>query len=134
MPSASSTESPLRQSLARWRELSEAEFSAITAEDWPALARAQTAKVQLRAKMENLPLPVGSASDPCIHQPATLSGFCQELIAELVAMEQRNLELLNTKLESARRQRSQLESSTRTLKNLRGSYGRRAEGCWQSYS
>lgn len=124
----------LIRALDEWRALSEAESAALAAEDWPALAQAQAGKARLQTEIEAVRKGMEAPSGSPRAWPACLPPSFHPQIAQLIEMERRNLEGLAAKMESQRHIRAQLETTTRNLHNLRGSYGRRVEGFWESYS
>lgn len=134
MASGPASSTVVAQALDEWRALSEAESAAIAGEDWPALARAQAEKIRLQARIDAAKNLMEARSGFARERTVVLPPSFHPQIAQLIEMERRNLDCLAVKLESQRRNRAQLEATTRNLHNLRGSYGRRTEGFWESYS
>ena len=109
--------------LAEWRRLTELESEAILQDDWQNVAALQQRKTELQTAI--------TAARPLAAGPADK---LPALVAELIALETSNWEVLAGKQE---RQRAELEHVNETSRNLRGvrrSYGDSPAPRWHSYS
>jgi hypothetical protein len=120
--------------LSEWRRLTGLEGEAIQNADWPRVAVHQARKTELKEAIQRaLSSPRASWSA----QGRAARSFEIEFsstVAELIALEQRNFDLL----ERRRRQRAvDLERVASTLHDLQGvrrAYGSIHQALWQSYS
>lgn len=108
--------------LEQWRALTEAESAGLAADNWPAVARCQEAKRRLRAALT----PAGVFR---------LDGTpLRQLLEDLVAAEQRNLEVIGAHLQEAGRQKEALDRAWQNLHRMRRAYAPRRRQCWQTFS
>jgi hypothetical protein len=108
--------------LARWRELTEQEATAIRSGLWSEVDRHQRDKRALQLTI--------SQSSPAARSAPQL----RAAVSELMALERENAELLGERIGQARRLRAESEQSCRNLRRVRQSYGAVAQTHWQSYS
>ncbi len=109
--------------LREWRRRTVAETAGIRAQNWAVVKECQEAKRQLQALLED-------AAEPHT-QPDALE---RELVQELISMENGNSRFLDEQKELLQARQRELDESSKTLKRVRGSYGRVETGRWQSYS
>jgi len=131
-PNLQTTE--LRRALAEWRRLTTLEGQAIQTGDWQQVADHQARKSQLQADIQHaLDLPRATPfASPQVHGQTETEA--DSAVRELIALEQRNADLLAQK-----RSRHQAESAclTRTLRDLGGvrrAYCVNRGAHWHSYS
>lgn len=108
--------------LERWSILTEAESSAIRAEDWARVAEVQGSKTELQAEMSN------SSLKP----PQSLE--LKAIIAELCHAEERNSEMIEDIRHRREAERGDLDSARNQLRAVRRTYGHVGPfAAWHSY-
>lgn len=120
--------------LQQWRELSQSEFAAIQAGDWPQLRTLQTAKEGVQ---QNLTAARKVWNDQNPAQPLPAPDGNHPFVAEfthLLALETRNQQLLVARRQRVQDRQAMLRQARTNVRRLRGSYARGAEAKWHSYS
>lgn len=117
--------------LEEWLQLTLAECEAIQSAAWSRLKEAQAAKFKLR-------WPISETLAQWQRQGATGSGpaahpFRVE-VDKLLALEARNGELLAAQIIKTRGERVSRDQALHNLRKVRGSYARKPEAVWASYS
>jgi hypothetical protein len=114
----------------RWRQLTKAETDAITAADWAKVDSCQEAKRALQ------PLILAATEAPRARasQGRQTSAPLRRLVDELIALEAGNRDLILARQREAERQFSELQRSSRSLRQLHKAYAREAHTHWHSYS
>ena len=113
----------------QWRRLTESEGQAMRAVAWPQVEQCQAAKLALQPRISE----VSSGLDPILHEQRF-----RPVVEELMQLERRNRELLQTQRQIAQMQKDELDHAGRNLRQLHQSYvpadapHRRAQ--WQSWS
>lgn len=113
-----------------WREMTASERRAIAADDWAAVQQQQERKVDLQKRLDQ------SITDwkKKNFNAAKSSVHLQPIVAELIALEAGNAQLLATRREQAQRQFAEVSRTGETLRVLNRAYGATAEAHWSSYS
>ena len=112
-----------------WRRLTESEGQAMRAGVWPDVDQCQAAKLALQPRITE----VSSGLDPILHEQRF-----RPVVEELMQLEHRNREILQTQRQIAQMQKDELDHAGRNLRQLHQSYvsadawHRRAH--WQSWS
>ncbi len=105
-----------------WRELTERESAALTAEDWSQVTTLQANKTALQTRISELPSGIFGERQ------------VRATLADLMAREQRNLELLTALQHQRRQEQQELEHTRQNLRAVQRSYGgQRLQTAWQSY-
>jgi hypothetical protein len=113
---------PIQALLEQWRTLTEAESAGLAAGNWPEVARCQEAKQRLQAAFP----PAGGLK---------LDGTpLRQLLDDLLAAEQRNLQVIGARLCEAGRQKGALDRAWQNLHRMRRAYAPRRPQCWQAFS
>ena len=114
-------EDTLRDSYREWRRLAELEGEAIRSRNWPLVSDCQKAlrelQPQIMRQAEAAPRP-----------------SCQELVADLLRLEQRNQQLLEQCRHAALTRRTQLEQTRANLRRIQRSYAPAPQAAWVSFS
>lgn len=118
----------------QWRTWTDAEADAIRAAAWPQVNRCQNAKLRLQER-------ILSATEQW-HLEARLGGAretgvdpqVRRIVDELILLELRNGELVDSARRRARQQEDELDRSRRNLRQLQRAYAPSREALWQSYS
>jgi hypothetical protein len=119
--------------LQQWREISQSEFKAIQAGDWILLRTLQAGKDSLQQRL-TAAREAWNAENPS--QPLPTSGahpFAEE-VSSLMALETRNVQLLEARRQKLRDRQALLKQARGNVRRLRQSYASHAEAKWNSYS
>ena len=108
--------------LEQWRQLSQAEASAIQSAAWPRVNQIQAEKNALRRDIAVV-MPGASEAQPFRAQ-----------IAQLISLEARNAELLAAQLRRAQASQQMIDQTGQNLRKIKRSYIRRNYSEWQCYS
>jgi len=118
--------------LQQWRELSQAEFTAIQAGDWTQLRTLQAAKDELQRNLSEA-REAWNAENPAQPLPDGEHPFAAE-VSSLVALETRNEQLLEARRQRLRDRQTLLKQARGNVRRLRSSYAGFSETNWHSYS
>lgn len=110
--------------LAEWRSLTEREGEAILKEDWKSVSEQQQRKEQLQEIIERAAKANGASGNARVNA----------LVAEVMALETRNRDVLATKQQNRRDEIQRVTETTRNLRSVRRTYGEVPAQRWQSYS
>ncbi len=116
----------------RWEELTHRERESILAEAWGNLQTFQAEKY----KLQNQIIQVTDRIERPFDESGPLREYWRNLrcvIAELIQLETRNGELVDSRKRSAQAELLELESSSKTLKRLHRSYASKGGENWTSY-
>lgn len=118
--------------LEAWRHLTELEGTAICREDWASVAGHQNAKAALQEALTTARQreQTQGAAAPSGHEDQRL----RALVSEVMALEQRNREVLSAKRQHRQEELQRLNQANRQLHGVRRAYGSSSRSCWQSYS
>lgn len=111
--------------LNEWRSLTEAEGEAIEAEDWARVSSSQASKQLLQARISDGGTEASADSK---------STGLQIEWRRIIAAEERNLALLNQKMDENREQRDGLSGRSKKLDQIKTSYASAPATYWTSYS
>ena len=111
-----------------WRRLTESETAAIKSHDWNSLVQVQSQKTDLRSAFDAI-----AAQGPDSRDPARRH-VVHSVVAELMAMERANLDLLSAQISTAHGEQLRLAQSAKNLRRLHRYSGSSAAPVWQSYS
>jgi uncharacterized protein YaaN involved in tellurite resistance len=107
--------------LRQWLDLSRAESAAIQAAAWPKLREIQSGKAALRQPLDEAFRQWKSTNPAEAASAAALRPFRAQA-ARLIALEERNAQLLAVRRDQTREKILHLERAARNLRNLRHSY------------
>lgn len=117
-----------------WRELTEREGEAIRVAAWAQVSRVQEDKAKLQAQIID-------ATERFQTEMLELHGYqgaedsgLRSLLAELIQLEQRNGEWLATQRCQAEKERQELASTSRNLRQVHRAYATSSVSGWESYS
>ena len=119
--------------LQQWREISQSEFAAIQAGDWNQLRTLQTAKETVQHSLGEA-REAWNAENPSNPLPATGEHPFADEVTSLVALETRNVQLLEARRQKIRDRQALLKQARSNVRRLRSSYASFAEAKWNSYS
>jgi hypothetical protein len=118
--------------LQQWRQLTRAESESIQSAAWPKLREIQSRKASLRQPLDEAfrqwksGLPASAA--------AAAENPLRAEVAQLIALEALNAQLLAGRKQQAREKQLHLGRAARNLRNLRRSYAPPPPVAWNSYS
>jgi hypothetical protein len=119
--------------LQQWREISQAEFKAIQAGDWSQLRTLQAAKDSLQQTLTEA-REAWNVENPTQPLPAAGEHPFEAEVSSLVALETRNVQLLEARRQKLRDRQALLKQARGNVRRLRRSYAGYAEAKWNSYS
>jgi len=120
--------------LAEWRRLTEREAQAILNDDWKNVAEQQHLKLQLREEISRARELAGAAWPTSETAGGGQENKLQAIVSELVALETRNRDVLNTKCQGRRAELDRVNETVRNLRGVRRTYGASPSHRWHSYS
>lgn len=132
MPMSASQQ--LEADYGEWERLAEAEGEAIRAENWMRALECQTALQQLQPRIVALNGRAQQEREIDGDSRALSEPSLRALIARVIELEQRNFELLDSRLGSARNELSKLQTANHTLHRLQRSYAPTRPAAWTSFS
>ena len=103
-----------------WHSLTTTESEAIAALDWPKLDRCHTEKQRLMNELSR--------------DAEVTSGSIQERVNEIIALERQNERDLAAARTTLEWERSVIDRTTRTVRQLSHAYGNQSGPNWHSYS
>jgi hypothetical protein len=115
--------------LAQWLEYTRAETGAIESSAWTGLKEIQAAKARLQRPLTDA-MGKWTSENPA---QATNHPFRNE-VNRLIVLEARNSEMLKAQANSMRLQKESQAGAVRNLRKVHGSYGRKPDAGWESYS
>jgi len=119
--------------LQRWREISQSEFAAIQAGDWPQLRNLQAAKETIQQHLTEA-RDAWNAENPAQPLPAADENpFAQE-VGSLLALETRKVQFLEARRQRLRDRQGMLRQARTNVRRVRSSYAGPPEPKWHSYS
>jgi len=128
------TTDDLMNVLAEWRRLTEREAQAILKDDWKSVSEQQRCKVQLREAISLARDWAGAAQAASGRAGGGGEDKLQAAVAELVALETRNRDVLSVKRERCRAELERVNETVRNLHAVRRTYGGSHSHRWHSYS
>jgi hypothetical protein len=119
--------------LQQWRDISQSESKAIQAGDWVQLRDLQTSKASVQQKLTDARA-TWNAQNP--HRPLPANGDhpFQTEVNDLVALETRNVQLLEARRQKLRDRQALLKQARGNIRRLRLSYAAHSGTKWNSYS
>jgi hypothetical protein len=120
--------------LAEWRRVTEREAQAILNDDWKSVSEQQGRKVQLREAICRARDWAGAAQATSGRVGGGGEDKLQAAVAELVALEARNRDVLSVKRERCQVELERVNEAVRNLRGVRRSYGGSHSHRWSSYS
>jgi hypothetical protein len=128
------TTDDLMSVLAEWRRLTEREAQAILKDDWKSVSEQQRRKVQLREAISRARDWSGAAQVTSGRASGGGEDKLQAAVAELVALETRNRDVLSVKRERCQVELERVNEAVRNLRGVRRTYGGSHSHRWHSYS
>jgi hypothetical protein len=119
--------------LQQWREISQAEFKSIQAGDWSQLRTLQAAKDSLQQSLTEA-REVWNAENPSQPLPTSGDHPFEAEVSSLVALETRNVQLLEARRQKLRDRQALLKQARSNVRRLRHSYAAYSDTKWNSYS
>jgi hypothetical protein len=120
--------------LAEWRNLTEREAQAILNDDWKKVAEQQQRKLQLREEISRARELAGAARTTSDTAGGGDEDKLNAIVSELVALETRNRDALQTKRQSRQAELARVNETVRNLHGVRRAYGGNHSHRWHSYS
>jgi hypothetical protein len=128
-----SAQEQLARLLQEWLQMTRAESEAIQAGAWPRLLAVQSDKSRLRRPLsEAMRQWKARESSPSGGAPAENDKPVRAAVGRLIALEERNAQLVAGRLEKARAQRLHLERASRNLARVKQCYAPAAPVAWSS--
>ena len=127
------TRQHIAELLQQWREISQAEFKAIQAGDWPQLRDLQTSKNTLQHALTEA-REAWHAENPSEPLRAQGKHSFQAEVSKLVAIEAQNVKLLQARQQKLRDRQALLRQAKSNVRRLQSSYAASARGRFSSYS
>ena len=124
----------LARALAEWRQLTHLEGEAILSDNWRGLAEHQARKAQLEKEIQHALALVRATPAPLTHPSMPMEPGVDATISELIALEERNADLLAVKRHRRQAESERLALTLRDLHGVRRAYGSNRGPHWQSYS
>jgi len=131
---AVNAESQLNQALQEWRRLAEAEGEAIQLCNWPLVSECQNALRDLQPRILEFSR---SAREQWANLGSQRHGKQEALrqaLGGLIEIESRNYARLTALRQTAMARLEQLETASRTLRQVHRSYAPKAPAAWSSFS
>jgi hypothetical protein len=120
--------------LGQWRELTKREGQAMAQNNWTVVAKQQARKQQLTSEISQAACLVRASHVGAPMLAAAEKKEIDSIVAELIAMETGNRDLVRSKREKTRAELDGLHQSSRVLGGIRQAYGGTPGHRWQSYS
>ena len=124
----------LARALAEWRRLTHLEGEAIRSDNWPGLTEHQARKAQLEKEIQHALALAREAPGAPTHTSREMEPGVDATVSELIALEERNAELLAVKRHRRQAESERLALTLRDLHGVRRAYGSNRGSHWQSYS
>ena len=124
----------LIQACADWRQWTDLEAAGLHEADWPTVARCQAAKRALQPVLRQLREKAGGEWRQQGLGAAEMPPQIRSIVAELIALEAANHEILSGQFRAQERRRAELNLASRNLGRVHRSYGQHRLVAWQSYS
>ena len=118
------SETELNECCREWRRLAAVEGDAICRRDWQLVLDCQKALRMLQPRLLR-------CSET--NAPAAKTNF-QAAVSEMIDLERRNLDLLNTLQQSAALKKQRLEQTQQNLRRVQHSYAPAPAAAWSSFS
>lgn len=118
----------------RWRGLTDDEAEGIRAGAWEQVDECQAAKLELQGQILAATDRFQAVSKATGETHSEVETQIRKVVGELILLEMRNGELIEDQKQKARRQKEELDRSSRNLKQIRRAYAPSREALWQSYS
>lgn len=128
------TTDDLMSILAEWRRLTEREAQAILKDDWKSVSEQQRGKLQLREAINRARDWAGADQATSGRAGGGGEDQLQAAVAELVALETRNRDVLSVKRERCQVELERVNEAVRNLRGVRRTYGGSHSHRWHSYS
>ena len=119
--------------LQQWREISQSEFKAIQGGDWSQLRVLQVTKDTLQQSLTEA-REAWNAENPTDPLPPAGEHPFEAEVSSLVALETRNVQLLEARRQKLRDRQALLKQARGNIRRLRQSYAPQADAKWNSYS
>ncbi len=117
-----------------WRQLTEAEGRAISGDNWAEVQRQQQRKEDLRVRLVTAAEAWRNLRSSMAKTNAGYEQRLRPIIAELIALETTNAQLVADRRESAHREFGECDRAAGNLRGLNRAYGASTDGHWISYS
>jgi hypothetical protein len=127
-------ETQLQDALQEWQRLAEAEGEAIRVSNWALVAECQKALRDLRPKLNEFTRTAREEWASLGAQARSKQDALRLALGGLIEIESRNYARLTALRQSAESRLEQLESASRTLRQVRRSYSSAAPAAWTSFS
>ncbi|MGD1019096.1 MAG: hypothetical protein ABSA12_07225 [Verrucomicrobiia bacterium] len=124
----------LRAYYERWRQLTEAEGSAISAGQWTQVESLQVAKQQLRSFIDGARHDLRAACQACGMATRGIEQEFRSLIFQLLDLEHANAEVLAAKRDRASQEKEEVGHVIQKLRELRRAYAPTRPSVWETYS
>ena len=124
----------LNEAYQEWRRLAEAEGQAIQACDWSLLSACQQALKHLQTRITELSAAARAEWKKMGAARKEREAQINKTIFELIELEKRNSNLLNSIRENARQRLEQLDRARNNLKRIHQSYTTSTPPLWSSFS
>lgn len=119
--------------LQQWREISQSEFKAIQAGDWSQLRTLQAVKDGVQQRLTEA-REAWNTENPSQPLPTDGEHPFEAEVSSLVALETRNVQLLEARRQKLRDRQALLKQARSNVRRLRDSYASYGEAKWNSYS
>ena len=124
----------LRALYQEWRELSEREAEAIQTAFWSKVTKCQEAKKELQRRIVSITEVMQSEIATLGLSQSVVDDEMRRIVDELILLESRNGDLLADQRERGKKEESELERSSRNLRQVHRAYAGQQTAAWQSYS
>ncbi|MGD1085889.1 MAG: hypothetical protein ABSA47_14225 [Verrucomicrobiota bacterium] len=127
-----STEEQMARLLQQWHQMTRAESRAIQAAAWPRLRAIQSDKARLRQPLSEA-MKQWKAQESSAPRGVLSGKPIRAAVSRLIALEERNAQLVAARRQKARDQRLHLERAARNLLRVKKSYAPAAPVAWSSW-
>lgn len=124
----------LMEAYAAWEHWTQREGAAIQEGNWRQVNECQQTKVGLQSRIIRLTDALNAKCVELGRNPKDFEPDLRRTINELIALENRNSELLSNHRRVAEAQDLELSTASRQLRRVQESYGQRPSAAWYSYS
>jgi len=137
MPNIEADDASLRRLfnlLEEWKSLTVQEARSIAARDWNNQEKLQLRKRQLQPQIKEARLLSFRPGASSAAQLGTRQRRLDAVIDELIALEEKNRKSIAERLGETQAKLRAADRNIRNLNHVRGAYGAKGPGYWQSYS
>lgn len=117
-----------------WEQFTQSEGDAIVRADWPGVSEYQKNKQELQRQIIQLTDAARAESVEAGLDTKRFETDLRQIVNRLIALENRNSELISERRQSAELQRAELDQTSRNLRRMQKSYVQPSTAVWQSYS